>query len=328
MVESQLFVLIDGHAIIHRAYHAYPKTLTTRSGELVNAVYGFTSILFSIFKELHPEYVVASFDLKGPTFRHKEFADYKITRPKVDEELIGQINRVKEVVKALNIPIFEVAGYEADDVIGTLVKKALALRAPKALEVVIASGDRDILQLLDKNVVAYFPARGKMMARIIREDVFKKEYGFNPIQLIDYKALAGDASDNIPGVKGIGPKKAAFLVQKFGSIEKLYQHLNGGKDLATVVAETGLSKLDVEKLKNSQAQAELSKKLATIVTDVPIRLKLQACKLSDYDEDKVAQLFQKLEFRTLINRLPGHEQVKEKKKEKLKKKNNQQMALF
>src|SRR4030042_5301259 len=213
MVESQLFVLIDGHAIIHRAYHAYPKTLTTRSGELVNAVYGFTSILFSIFKELHPEYVVASFDLKGPTFRHKEFADYKITRPKVDEELIGQINRVKEVVKALNIPIFEVAGYEADDVIGTLVKKALALRAPKALEVVIASGDRDILQLLDKNVVAYFPARGKMMARIIREDVFKKEYGFNPIQLIDYKALAGDASDNIPGVKGIGPKKAAFLVQ-------------------------------------------------------------------------------------------------------------------
>lgn len=297
-------VFIDGHALLHRAYHAYPQTLTTRKGELVNAVYGFTSILFNICRELHPEYVAVAFDLKGPTFRHQEYAGYKASRVKPDEELINQIDRVKQVVKGLNIPIFEVAGFEADDVIGSLATQAFkSQKKSKKLEVIIATGDRDALQLVNGDIKVYLPAKSKQPARLVDGKEFEREWGFKPKHLVDYKALAGDASDDIPGVSGIGPKKATQLIQKFGQIEKLYQALEKH-------AEIGLSASDRQKLEQGKAQAFLSKKLAQIVTQVPIKLKLKACKLTDYNEETVEQLFDELEFRSLLSRLPGKEKEK------------------
>lgn len=339
MDKIKRLVLIDGHALLHRAYHAYPKTLTTTKGELVNAVYGFTSNLFSIFRKLHPEYVAVAFDLKGPTFRHHAFKDYKWSRPKVDEELLNQINRVKQVVKMLNIPIFEISGYEADDVIGTLTRQATKTdiltktqpsKADKKLEVVIATGDRDTLQLVGKKVKVYFPGRGRLPAQMMDEKTFRGKYGFAPELLVDYKALAGDASDDIPGVRGIGPKKATLMVKKFGTIENLYKQLDKYKDLNKAMLKMELAKTDIEKLKQSREQAFLSKKLALIVTDVPIRLKLPACKLTDYDKGKARKLFKELEFRTLISRLPGMEEKKvtKRQKEQKTKPSQQQMGLF
>jgi len=296
---SNRFVLIDGHALIHRAYHAYPLTLTTRKGELVNAVYGFTANLFSIFKTLQPEYVAVAFDLKGPTFRHKQFADYKASRVKPDEALINQIDRVKQVVKALNIPIFEVSGFEGDDVIGTLARQ-VEKEQDQTLEVIIATGDRDALQLVDDRVKVFFPGRGKLPARLVDEAKFQDEYGFAPEQLVDYKALAGDASDDIPGVRGVGPKKATQLIRQFGSVETLYQALDKEDS-------RGLSASDIQKLKTGKEQAFLSRELARIVTRAPIKLKLKACKLTDYTEGTVKQLFEELEFHSLLSRLPGKE---------------------
>jgi DNA polymerase-1 len=312
-------VFIDGHALLHRAYHAYPLTLTTTKGELVNAVYGFAANLFSIVKTLKPEYVAVAFDLKGPTFRHKKFALYKVSRVKPDEELINQIDRVKQVVKALNIPIFEVAGFEADDVIGTLARQAEREKQP--LEVVIATGDRDALQLIDERVKVFFPGRANKPARVVDETQFKEEYGFEPERLVDYKALAGDASDDIPGVRGIGPKKATQLVRKFGTVEKLYQALEAGDQAQVSVKDAAL-------LKQGKDQAFLSKDLATIITQTPITLKLQACKLTDYDEQEVRRLFEELEFRSLLSRLPGKEQAETREEAREKKPKDAQMELF
>ena len=330
-------ILVDGHALIHRAYHAYPKNLITKKGELVNAVYGFTANLFSIFKELQPQYVAVAFDLKGPTFRHQAFKDYKRSRVKADEDLINQIDRVKQVVKVLNIPIFEVAGFEADDVIGTLAKQVclknkkqrLKIKKSEDLEIVIATGDRDALQLLEKEVKVFFPSRGRIPACLVGEEDFRKQYGFEPGQLVDFKALAGDASDDIPGVKGIGPKKATKIIKQFQSIKNLYRQLNQSQNLDIMASELGLSKKDVEKLKNSQKQAKLSEHLATIVTNVPIRLRLNDCRLTDYNKDKAVKLFQDLEFRTLINRLPGEKEKELETDQSLAEKpKKQQMKLF
>jgi DNA polymerase-1 len=240
-------LLVDGHAILHRAYHAYPP-LTTTKGELINAVYGFTSILLSVLKNLEPKYVACAFDLAKPTFRHKEFKAYKAHRPKVDEELKEQIPKAKGVVKALSIPIFEKEGFEADDVIGTIAKGAVFAyqdfcvhKSPakkdnfsiktkaqgckrvhsknltdsprhSKFETIIVTGDKDALQLVDNQIKVFMPQRGKQPPQMYDRKVFLKKYGFEPRQLIDFKALAGDASDGIPGVKGVGPKTATKLI--------------------------------------------------------------------------------------------------------------------
>jgi len=341
-------VLIDGHAILHRAYHAYPR-LTTRKGELINAVYGFSSILLSVLKHLHPEYVACAFDVPKPTFRHKEFKGYKAHRPKVDEDLVKQIPKAKGVVRTLNIPIFEKEGFEADDVIGSLAKQAnlkskkhlpadaTALQAGKAkskdkdkksklsetlklpaspclagrqtaggfhsktLEVIIVTGDKDVLQLIDKNIKVFIPARGKQPAQLYDRKAFLEKYGFEPKKLVDFKALSGDASDAIPGVRGVGPRTTRNLIIQFGDLKNIYQNLNkiGGKINTN--------------LKQGRKQALLSYRLAKIVTNVPIQFDLSKCRLLDYDKKKVIQLFEELEFRSLIKRLPGEEKAGEKK---------------
>ena len=284
-------VLIDGHAMVFRAFYAFPTSLTTPKGELINAVYGFTSILLTIIKELHPEYLAVTFDLDKPTFRHQEFVGYKAQRPEVDVELTDQLGRVREVVRAMNLPIFEVEGFEADDVIGTLAVQATA---KTDLETVIVTGDKDALQLVnDGKVLVYVPARGKIPAKIYDEAGVAERLGVKPGQVTDLKALMGDSSDNIKGVAGIGPKTAAEMIKKFGAIEQIYQHLG---DLPEKIRQ---------KMTDGFEEAYRSKHLVTIVTDVPISLHLDACKISDYDQQGAIKLFEELGFKSLIKKLPA-----------------------
>ncbi|OGD58478.1 hypothetical protein A3I57_03435 [Candidatus Beckwithbacteria bacterium RIFCSPLOWO2_02_FULL_47_23] len=283
-------VLIDGHAMVFRAYYAFPTSLTTPKGELINAVYGFASILLTIIKDLHPEYLAVTFDLDKPTFRHQEFVGYKAQRPEVDIQLTDQLGRVREVVRSMNLPIFEVEGFEADDVIGTLARQA---ETKDKLETVIVTGDKDALQLVeDEKVLVYVPARGKIPAKIYDEAAVEEKMGVEPEQVTDLKALMGDSSDNIKGVAGIGPKTAAEMIKKFGAIEEIYKNLD---QLSPAIAK---------KMTDGYEEAVRSKHLVTIVCDVPITLNLEACKISDYDQKGAIALFEELGFKSLIKKLP------------------------
>lgn len=320
-------MLIDGHAIVFRAYYAFPSSLTDKQGEQINAVYGFTSILLAVIKELRPTHVAVAFDLDKPTFRHIEYVGYKAQRPEVDEELTAQLDRVKEVVKILNMPIFEVEGYEADDVIGTLSRQG---NKQKGLETVIVTGDQDAMQLVNGQVRVYVPGRGKQLAKLYGEKEVKDKYGLVPKQIIDLKALAGDPSDNIPGVKGVGPKTATELLQKFLTVERIYSRLD------EAMRQGKISKAVGKKLADDYEEAVRGKKLTKIVTDVPIRLDLKACELHDYDKQKAVKHFEDLGFESIAKRLPSDdweqeaEEVfnKKREKKKAKKEANSQMGLF
>lgn len=286
-------VLIDGHALVFRAYYAYPASLTNKEGVQVNAIYGFSSMLLSVIKELHPEYMAVAFDLDKPTFRHLEYVGYKAQRPEADMELTNQLEGVKKVVKNLNIPIFEVEGFEADDVIGTLARQA---SQKEVLETVIVTADKDAWQLVvDEKVLVYVPARGKIPAKIYNEKDVEEKLGVKPNQVVDLKALMGDSSDNIKGVTGIGPKTASQMIKQFGSVEKIYEHLG---ELSPKLAG---------KMVDGYQEALRSKHLVTIVVDVPISLDLAACKVSDYNQKQATQLFEDLGFKSLIKKLPKEE---------------------
>lgn len=284
-------VLIDGNAIMHRAYHALPP-LSTKKGELVNAVYGFASTMLSVIENLKPDYIAASFDLAGPTFRHEAYKEYKATRTKAPDEFYRQIPRVKEFVKDFNIPIFEKEGYEADDIIGTLTKQA---EKTEEVEVVIVTGDLDTLQLVSGKTSVYTMRKGLSDSVIYDEEKVRERYNLEPIQIIDYKGLRGDPSDNIPGVKGIGEKTATELLVKHGTVEKIYQSLSEIKDSVK------------EKLERDRLKAFMSKKLATISTDVPVKLELEKTRVHDFDREKLVNLFKELNFYSLIKRIPQHD---------------------
>lgn len=284
-------ILIDGNAIIHRAYHALPP-LSTKQGELVNAVYGFASTLLSVIEKFKPDYVAASFDLAEPTFRHEKFEGYKANRTKADDELYAQIPRVKEVVKAFNIPIYEKAGFEADDVIGTIAKQAKNNPPAGGIETIIVTGDMDALQLVDENTKVYTMRRGLSDAIIYDEEKVEERYGLKPDQLIDFKGLRGDPSDNIPGVKGIGEKTASDLLQKYKSVAGVYENIEKIK---------GTIK---DRLQRDKANAILSKDLATIHRDVPVKLEFEKTKLHDFNREEIVKLFTELNFYSLVKRLP------------------------
>jgi len=288
-------ILIDGHAIVYRAYYAYPQSITTSKGELINAVYGFANILLTVLRELGSSHVAVAFDLDKPTFRHIDYVGYKAHRPKADEELINQLDRVKEVVRALNMPIFEVEGFEADDVIGTLAKQAGKLKT----EVIIVTGDQDAMQLVNGKVKVWVPGRGKIPAKLYGIKEVKERYELEPEQIVDLKALCGDASDNIPGVKGVGPKTAKDLLKRFLTVERIYSQLDKAMKKGEVRAAVG------KKLADDYEEAMRSKKLAKIVTDVPIKLSWRACRLEDYDKAKAVKLFKELGFKSLIDKLPN-----------------------
>lgn len=291
------FVIFDGNALIHRAFHALPPTMQTKDGRMTNAVYGFTTIMFKVLKELKPAYVAVSFDVKGSTFRHEKFDGYKATRVKKPQELYDQIITAHDVVRAFNIPIYEKKGFEADDVIGTLVKQTGL--AAHGVDSVIVSGDLDSLQLVDERTFLY-TLKGGLADTIVYGPVQVKErYGLTPDQMIDFKALRGDPSDNIPGVAGIGEKGASTLLQTFGTLDALYDAL----EKQTPKAKKLPARLQ-EKLIAGKKDALMSRELATIVTNLDLDFSLKDAVMDGYDESKVFALFQDLQFKSLLSRLP------------------------
>lgn len=314
--EKEAFVLIDGNAILHRAYHALPP-LTTRTGELVNAVYGFATVLLRIIKEIKPKYLAVSFDTSRTVFRHQEYIGYKANRKEMDAELVSQIQRVYELVRAFNIPIYTAEGYEADDIIGTLATQAFQSKEQRAKgkvdKVLIVTGDKDFMQLVkDEEIMLYMPAHGLSEPQIIGEQEVVEKMGIKPNQVVDFKSLVGDSSDNYPGVPGIGPKTAVELLRKFGSLEGIYQHLPEIQSQTIVM-----------KLQSGEASARLSQNLARILTNVPIKLNLSDCLARDFDSQKVTDFFEELGFKSLMKRIEGEE-----KNEKEKVKDERQPSLF
>lgn len=291
-------VLVDGNALLHRAYHATPP-LTTSKGELINGVYGFTSMLLKSLNDLKPDFIAIAWDKKAPTFRHAAYTQYKATRGPVDDGLSSQYGRVHEVVDALNIPEFSLDGYEADDLIGTLAYQAIGKE--KNLEVIILTGDKDIMQVIEKNIKILMPRKSLSDVGFYGIEEFVQRFGFQPKQLIEYKALAGDQSDNIPGVPGIGEVSAIKLVKEFKTIENLYK----GANLKTLPER-------MQRLLGEGAEsAAMSKTLATLDLKAPIKLDLAKCVVHEYDISKAADLFEELEFKSLINRLPGMDLLSE-----------------
>ncbi len=282
-------MLLDGYGLVYRGYFALPP-LTTSKGELVNGVFGFASIVLRGIADLQPDYLAVSFDLPGPTFRHEQYADYKATRVKMPDDLRDQFPKVREVVKALRIPVYEMPGYEADDVIGTIARQ---LDSHEDLETTIVTVDLDMLQLVTPRVRLMTTRSG--VENTIMYDVARidERFGLRPDQMIDYKALKGDPTDNIPGVPGVGEKTAAKLIREFGDLESLFARID----------EVTPEKLR-DKLRDHHDQIQMGRELSTIVTDLPVTIDLEAARLGDYDRDTVVRLFREYEFRTLIERLP------------------------
>ena len=293
MSENKKLLIIDGNALVHRAYHALPP-LKTKSGEIVNAVYGFFLVFLKALKEIKPDYVAATFDLAAPTFRHKLSKEYKAKRIKAPDELYQQLPMVKEVLAAFEVPIFEKEGFEADDVIGTLTVK---VRPP--LESVILSGDMDNLQLVNKHTKVYTLRKGIKDTVLYDIDEVKKRYnGLGPEQLRDYRGLRGDPSDNIPGVAGVGEKTAIELLKEFGTLDNLYQEIERETKKAAKIKPGVLQKLKADK-----EQAFLSQKLAQIDCHVPIDFKLGDCEFGGFDSQKAEEALAKLGFNTLVQKL-------------------------
>jgi DNA polymerase-1 len=282
-------LLVDGHAMIHRAFHALPELLTTSSGEAVNAVFGFATMLLKALAEVRPQYVAVAFDYPAPTFRHQQFGPYKAQRPALPELIRPQLGRIRELVMAFGFPIYELQGFEADDLLGTLARQA----EEQGIETLILTGDMDTLQLVDACVRVMVAKRGISDVTVYDREAVRARYGVEPWQLPDFKGLVGDPSDNIPGVPGIGEKTASRLIATYGSLEEVLAHLGE------------LSPREQKLLSAAREQALLSKQLATIVRDVPVQLDLSACSLQNFRREKVLALFRTLEFHSLVDRLPA-----------------------
>ncbi|OHA15552.1 MAG: hypothetical protein A3A10_03195 [Candidatus Tagabacteria bacterium RIFCSPLOWO2_01_FULL_42_9] len=296
--KRKVLVLLDSHAILHRSFHALPP-FTSPSGEPTGALYGFCSMLFKIIRELKPDYLTACYDLPEPTFRHIVYKEYKIQRPKTADELIGQIEKSKEILGAFQIPICEFSGFEADDIIGTIVEKT---KKEKNLKVIIASGDLDTLQLVKNDDVVVYVFRKGTEAVFYDENEVLKRYGFGPKLLPDFKGLKGDPSDNIFGIKGIGEKTAGQLIQKFGSLENIYEKI---KEDEIGLLSSKIKARTIQLLKENEKDAFFSKALTEIRRDAPISFSLSSNQLGKlYNPEKVRFLFEKLGFKSFLARLP------------------------
>src|SRR3990167_3585211 len=292
--KKKRLVLLDAHAIIHRAYHALPDFATSK-GEPTGGLYGVSTMLMKLIADLKPDYLIAAYDLPGPTHRHIAYEGYKAKRPKAEGNLISQLKRSRDIFTALNIPIYDCPGFEADDILGTLVEK---LKNNKAIEIIIASGDMDTLQLVSGNEVRVFTLRKGISDTIMYDEKKVLErFGFGPKLLPDYKGLAGDPSDNIIGISGIGDKTATNLIVNFGTVEEIYEKLAKNKKQFEKV---GIKPRIVELLEKNEEEALFSKVLATIRRDAPIDFKLPEQSWREVvDLEKVKKIFSELEFRTL-----------------------------
>lgn len=334
------FLIIDSNSVLHRAFHALPL-LSTKNGEIVNAVYGFCLVFLKALKEINPSFVAAVFDLPGPTFRHEASKEYKAKRPPTPKELCEQFEKAKEILKAFNVPIFEKQGWEADDLIGTLSKKVLKNQNSLEIETFILTSDSDIFQLVDAQTKVYASNKGLKDTILYDYDKVKEKYqGLLPSQLIDYNALKGDPSDNIAGVPGIGEKTALKLIKEFGTLENLYEsiekpeftanekiHLprtpessivhSGDEGLQAIIplqenpcfntGVRGLAPHFLAKLKQYKEQAFLARFLVQIQRDVALEFNLENCELPKIDKEKVSQVFEKFEFHALIKRINNDE---------------------
>ncbi len=295
-MSQQKLYLLDGNSLTYRAFYALPTTLTKSDGTITNAVYGFTRMLLSLIDNENPDAIGVAFDLAAPTFRHKAYEEYKGTRDKTPDELKPQFKLVKDVLAALEVPTFSLEGFEADDLIGTLAKRAES----EGYQVTIVTGDRDALQLISDNIRVMYTRRGITDIVDYTLDKFREDYQLEPEQLIDKKGLMGDSSDNIPGVDGIGDKTSTKLLKEFQTLENVLDNIDkvGGKKRKATLREQA----DI---------ARLSKQLATIKLDVPVDVDFNLLTLSDFKTEKVYDLFTNLEFTSLIAQIGGHQEVEE-----------------
>ncbi len=295
---QKTLVLFDAHAILHRAYHALPDFATSK-GLPTGALYGLSTMLMKIIGELKPDYIAACYDLAGPTYRHEAYDGYKAQRKKTDEALISQMDRSQDIFTAFGIPIYAMPGFEADDMLGTIVEQ---LKNNKDINIVIASGDMDTLQLVQgEKVTVYTLRKGLSDTILYDEEKVMERFGFSPTLLPDYKGLRGDPSDNIIGIKGIGEKTATTLISTFGTIESMYKTLK--KD-ESKLKDVGLSPRQIGLIRDGEEEAEFSKMLATIRRDAPISFKIPEKEwISDISIEKAEALFSELEFRNLGTRL-------------------------
>jgi DNA polymerase-1 len=302
--DKKTLIILDANALVHRAFHALPDFRTPK-GELVNAVYGFTSILLKVIRGFEPEYIAAAFDVAGPTFRDEEYAQYKAKRVKAPDELYAQIPKIKEVLGAFNVSVYEKQGFEADDIIGTISKLTADARGG-AVETIIVSGDLDTLQLVDEHTKVYTMRKGLSDTVLYDIGAVKKRFeGLTPEQMVDYKGLRGDPSDNIPGVTGVGEKTAIQLLSDFGSMDSIYAEIKKDTEKAKKKIKPGLR----AKLVDQKDQALFSRELVTVRKDVPIDFKLEDLLWRNYDRQEVERVLGAFGFKSLINRLPLPEPV-------------------
>ena len=306
MKDKKRLVILDTHAILHRAYHALPDFASSR-GEPTGALYGLISMLVKIIADLKPDYIVAAFDLPEPTHRHIAFAEYKSQRMKTDDALVAQIILSRGVLDALGVALYECPQFEADDVIGTIVEEMSAHGRSAVggmyedVDIIIASGDMDTLQLVEgTRVRAYTLRQGLTDTIIYDEEKVRTRYGFGPEHIVDFKGLRGDPSDNIPGVKGVGEKTATTLIMEFGSLEHIYETLKKHPEKLTAA---GIKPGMIQKLTDQEEQAEFSKQLAIIRRDAPINFVLPPAWKENVSMKKILDMLQKFEFRSLIPRI-------------------------
>lgn len=301
-------LLVDGSAVLHRAYHAYPS-LTTRDGQVVGTVYGVASILISALQETRPTEVAVAWDLPQPTFRHALYIGYKAKRQKADQEMVEQIPLTKQVIEAMGLKQIERAGYEADDIIGSLASQAADKHPVNSkqqlgdVEVVILTGDQDTMQLVTEQVHILMPPRGREPAKEYGRAEVIARYGVRPDQIVDYKALVGDASDNIPGVAGVGPKGAAELLNQYGSLENIFANLAKIPDKIR------------GKLEQGRESAYLSQELARIVVDMQLDISKESLAYTGLEREELREMLTRLGFRSLLRRLwpeslePKHKKI-------------------
>lgn len=290
-------VLFDGNAIMHRAFHALPP-LTTKTGEPINAVYGLISMLLRVIQELHPTHIAFAFDRPEPTFRKQLHADYQAHRPEMDDELGSQFEKAYKVISTFGIPIYSKAGFEADDVIGTIAKNC------KTEEVIIVTGDRDMLQLVDNKIKLYMPGKGLLSSTIYGEKETIERMGVRPELIVDLKGLIGDASDNYKGVPGIGPKTALKLLNQYGSFDGIYQNLDSIPDSVR------------NKLETNKQSADISFDLARIRCDVnELAFDIDKASKWQVDSSEVRKLFEEYGFKTLTRRVKTINEELQKEKQ-------------
>lgn len=300
-------ILIDGNAIMHRAFHAYPL-LTSSDNTPTNVIYGFLAMLYKTINEFKPNHITAVFDTPKPTFRNKIFKKYQIQRPKIDDTFAIQIPLVKEALDLASIYRIEKDGYEADDIIGTICE---IFKNKNDYQIIIVSGDKDIFQLITDKVFVASPIMGLSNIKIFDETEVKQKFDIAPKQIVDYKALVGDPSDNYPGAKGIGPVNAVKLIKQFDSIENIYKNIN---------------QIESKKIKDiliaEKENVYLSKKLATIIKDVPVEIDIDKMKFNGFNI-KLKKFLEKYEIYSLVKRIFG-----EKNQEKNQEKKQEQISLF